>query len=114
PWNLGGALLGARGERPRGGTGEERDERAAPYPVHSGASGNRGAEDRGPGSPLSRGRTDVRLSAPDHSITSSAIASTPGGILRPSVFAVLRLITSSNFVGCSTGRSAGLEPFAYI
>src|SRR5258706_15627026 len=29
---------------------------------------------------------------------------------RPSVFAVLRLMTSSNFVGCSTGRSAGLAP----
>jgi len=27
------------------------------------------------------------------------------------VLAVLRLITSSNFVGCSTGRSAGFAPF---
>ena len=30
------------------------------------------------------------------------------GIVTPICFAVLRLITSSNFVGCSTGRSAGL------
>ena len=37
-----------------------------------------------------------------------ARASTSGGIVRPICFAVLRLITSSNFVGCSTGRSAGL------
>ena len=37
-------------------------------------------------------------------ITSSARASTAGGIVRPSAFAVLRLITSSNLVGCSTGR----------
>src|SRR3954468_13824326 len=45
--------------------------------------------------------------APFHSITSSAMASTPGGKLRPSAFAVLRLIRNSNLVGCSTGRSAG-------
>src|SRR5262249_49925862 len=45
-----------------------------------------------------------------HSITSSAMASTPGGIVRPSAFAVLRLITSSNLVGCTTGRSAGFAP----
>ena len=35
----------------------------------------------------------------DHSITSSAIASNEGGISRPRAFAVLRLITSSNWVG---------------
>src|SRR5262249_53593046 len=34
-----------------------------------------------------------------HSITSSARADTPGGTSRPSVLAVLRLITSSNAVG---------------
>ena len=43
-------------------------------------------------------------------ITSSARASTAGGIVRPSALAVLRLITNSNFVGCSTGRSAGFAP----
>src|SRR5262249_20683666 len=45
-----------------------------------------------------------------HSITSSAMASSEGGTSRPSAFAVLRLMTSSNLVGCSTGRSAGLAP----
>jgi hypothetical protein len=35
-----------------------------------------------------------------YSITSSARASSVGGTSRPSVFAVLRLITSSNLVGC--------------
>src|SRR5262245_291458 len=45
-----------------------------------------------------------------HSITSSATASSDIGTVRPSVFAVLRLMTSSNFVGCITGRSAGLAP----
>jgi hypothetical protein len=32
------------------------------------------------------------------------------GIESPRVFAVLALMTSSNLVGCSTGRSAGLAP----
>ena len=46
-----------------------------------------------------------------YSITSSASASTVGGIVRPSVFTVLRLKTNSNFVGCTTGRLAGFSPF---
>jgi hypothetical protein len=44
-------------------------------------------------------------------ITSSARPSSDGGIVRPRALAVLRLITSSNFVACCTGRSAGLAPF---
>ena len=48
--------------------------------------------------------------APLHSITSSARASSVGGQLRPSALAVLRLMTSSNLVGCRTGRSAGFSP----
>src|SRR6516165_9987506 len=46
----------------------------------------------------------------DHSITSSARASTLAGISMPSAFAVLRLITSSYLVGACTGRSAGFAP----
>src|SRR5258708_6072486 len=45
-----------------------------------------------------------------YSITSSARASNEGGTVRPSALAVLRLITSSYLVGCSTGRSEGLVP----
>src|SRR6185312_4141952 len=45
-----------------------------------------------------------------YSITSSARVSSDGGTSRPSALAVSRLITSSNFVGCWTGRSAGLAP----
>src|SRR5262249_12281632 len=45
-----------------------------------------------------------------YSITSSARASSVGGISRPSAFAVLRLITSSYLVGACTGRSAGFSP----
>src|SRR5262244_1561145 len=45
-----------------------------------------------------------------HSITSSASASSVGGISRPNDLAVLTLITNSNLVGCSMGKSAGLSP----
>ena len=45
-----------------------------------------------------------------YSITSSARASSDGGTVRPSAMAVLRLITSSYFVGACTGRSAGFSP----
>jgi hypothetical protein len=48
--------------------------------------------------------------APSHSITSSAVDSRDGGTVMPSALAVLRLITSSNLVGCSMGRSPGLVP----
>src|SRR5262249_6622208 len=45
-----------------------------------------------------------------HSITSSASASRFGGISRPIILAVLRLMTNSNLVDCRTGKSAGLAP----
>ena len=47
-------------------------------------------------------------------ITSSAVASSVSGMVRPSAFAVLRLITSSNLVDCTTGRSAGLAPLRIL
>src|SRR6516162_700820 len=59
------------------------------------------------------GRTSTGWIAPacgwrTHSITSSARASKVGGTSRPSAFAVVRLRTNSNFVDCTTGRSAGI------
>ena len=45
-----------------------------------------------------------------HSITSSARIKSVGGIVNPSALAVFRLMTSSNLMLCSTGRSAGLAP----
>src|ERR1039458_4951737 len=45
-----------------------------------------------------------------YSITSSARAISVGGTVTPIVFAVLRLITRLNLVGCSTGISAGFSP----
>src|SRR5262245_41706166 len=47
-------------------------------------------------------------------ITSSAKRSSAGGIGISSTWAVLRLMTSSNFMGCSTGSSAGLAPFKIL
>src|SRR6266567_1128873 len=46
--------------------------------------------------------------APLHSITSSAVICMINGTVRPSALAVLRLITNSSLVGCSTGKSVGL------
>src|SRR5262249_8332876 len=62
--------------------------------------------------PRRRGAAEQRDDlAPLHSITSSARARSVDGISSPSALAVLRLMTSSNFVGACTGRSAGLPPF---
>jgi hypothetical protein len=49
-----------------------------------------------------------------YSITSSARASSEAGTAIPSDFAVLRLITISNLVGCSTGRSDGFVPLRIL
>src|SRR5262249_2945448 len=48
--------------------------------------------------------------APFHSITSSARSRIDVGNTIPNLFAVLRLTTSSNFVGNSAGTSPGFEP----
>ena len=45
-----------------------------------------------------------------YSITSSARASSVGGISRPSAFAVVKFTARSNLVGCSTGMSPGFAP----
>src|SRR5262245_1151580 len=50
------------------------------------------------------------VASPHHSITSSALASSVGGTLRPSIRAVSALMTRSNLLDCTTGRSAGLAP----
>src|SRR5437773_5729901 len=49
-----------------------------------------------------------------HRITLSARKSTDGGTVSPSCWAVLRLTISSNFVGRSTGKSAGFAPFRIL
>src|SRR5947199_305578 len=51
---------------------------------------------------------------PLHSMTSSARTKTEGGIPMPRACAVLPFTASSNLVGCSTGRSAGLAPLRIL
>ena len=63
-----------------------------------------------------RSRSELRLPPlkvchGSHWTTSSARSSIDCGTVMPSALAVLRLITISNLVGCSTGRSAGVVPF---
>ena len=49
-----------------------------------------------------------------HRITSSASMRRVGGMVRPSALAVFRLMANSNFIGRSTGRSAGLAPLRIL
>jgi hypothetical protein len=55
-----------------------------------------------------------RAGAMAYRMTLSAWKRRDGEMVRPRVWAVLRLITSSKVVGCSTGRSAGLPPFRIL
>src|SRR6516165_6590154 len=59
-----------------------------------------------------RGRTAEQRNelATLHSITSSAVASSLSGTVRPSILAVEALMTSSNLLDCTTGKSAGFAP----
>src|SRR5262245_20552894 len=50
----------------------------------------------------------------NHSIIRSARRKSDTGIVSPIAFAVLRLTTSSNFVGCSTGRSPAFAPLRIL
>src|SRR6516162_5003069 len=47
------------------------------------------------------------MNSPPHSITSSAVARSDGGMVSPVAFAVFILITSLYLVGACTGRSDG-------
>jgi hypothetical protein len=49
-----------------------------------------------------------------YSMISSAAADMPSGTLRPSAFAVFKLITNSNLLDCMTGRSAGFSPLRIL
>ena len=57
-------------------------------------------------------RIEDRVRLRGYSMTSSARGSRVGGMVMPSAFAVLRLITSSYLIGACTGRSAGLSPLS--
>ena len=49
-----------------------------------------------------------------HWIISSGRCRSDCGIVRPRILAVFRLMMSSNFVGCSIGRVAGLAPLRIL
>jgi SAM domain (Sterile alpha motif) len=63
---------------------------------------------------LESGTSNWNEFPPSHSITSSARSRIVVGIVSPSVLAVLRLMSNSNLVGCTTGRSAGFAPFTIL
>src|ERR1700737_1510079 len=60
---------------------------------------------------IAGGEDDCLIS---YSITSSASNCIELDTMRPSVLAAFRLMTSSNLVGCSTGKSAGLAPLRIL
>lgn len=55
-----------------------------------------------------------RIPSAVHRITSSAISKTDCGIVSPMAWAVLRLTTNSNLVGCSMGKSPGFMPLRIL
>ena len=67
-----------------------------------------------PAKPTAARRSWPRWSSTSYSMTWSARPSTDGGIVRPSALAVFKLMTNSNRVGCSTGRSAGFAPLRIL
>src|SRR2546422_6363529 len=95
-------LLRLGGER-RKSEAESENDREPDQPHAAGESS------RAPRRAPARRRTSTR-----YSMTWSARPSTEGGIVSPSAFAVFRLMTNSNLVGCSTGRSAGLAPLRIL
>src|SRR5262249_17875805 len=60
--------------------------------------------------PCGRAAEKCHELSPSHSITSSARPRSVIGIVRPSPLAALRLMISSTFVACWTGRSPGFSP----
>ena len=64
--------------------------------------------------PDTRSATPHSFPTPAYRIISVAWKRSVGGIVRPRALAVLRLMTSSNVMGCSTGSSAGLVPLRIL
>jgi hypothetical protein len=96
------AQLGGAGMPPAESPPFEHDTWGVPHP-----------ESCGSGAPARTAGVDPKRSFA-YSMTSSARASSVGGISRLSAPAVLRLIARENLVGCSIGRSATLAPFSNL
>ncbi len=69
-----------------------------------------GASARSPLSSVPGAAASARCMGAFYSITSSASARSFGGILSPSALATTTLMTSSNLLGISTGKSPGFAP----
>jgi hypothetical protein len=67
-----------------------------------------------PGSLQRHAAPSSMLLAPCYLMIFVARANTSGGIVRPICLAAFKLMISSNFMGCSTGRSAGFVPFKIL
>src|SRR5262249_21528583 len=85
------------------GFGEVNENADAPYPL----ARLRARGERQRGRRAAKKRYELALV---HSITLSARSTNAAGTSWPIALAVLRLTTSWNLVGCSTGRSAGCAP----
>jgi hypothetical protein len=72
-----------------------------------GSKGPKGKNGRRREVPIPAASMCSKVRVQNYSITLSVRASSEAGSVRPSAVAVLRLITSSNSVGCCTGRLAG-------
>jgi len=64
--------------------------------------------------PARRSTILCRSPTPGYWITSVAWKRNVGGSVRPMAWAVFRLMTNSNCIGCSTGRSAGVAPLRIL
>src|SRR5438105_3512878 len=92
-----------------------------PIPAHESIHVRKGVEGaviRGHGAPGEADSSTQELAAliehARYSMTWSARSRIDCGIVSPSALAVFMLITSSNFVGCSTGKSAGFAPLRIL
>src|SRR5882672_2634519 len=114
-----GALLCRRSERPCHRTTHDTEKSPPPHVhvLHRGKKDGRltqvSTPEMGPGclNYATKCPLWVMIRHPAlHSITSSARPSSESGTVRPSALAVLRFMSSSTFVDCTTGRSAGFMP----
>jgi hypothetical protein len=81
-------------------------------PAHSRFASNSGPVRCGVGRVVCAMSRRERMQQMPPLLDSSAVASNVGGMVRPSVLAVLKLITSSNLLDWTTGRSVGFAPLS--
>ena len=93
----------------RSGDGEPQDARNRIGWLSSAWAGSAPRSDRARRHAALRSMAGYRLPA-SYWITSSAVANSVSGMVRPRVLAILRLMTNSNLVGCWTGKVSAFSP----